>query len=33
MAACGQLALKDADNSGLTVIGKGLQESASTGTT
>jgi 23S rRNA (adenine2503-C2)-methyltransferase len=33
MAACGQLALKDADNSGLTVIGKGLQGSGSTGTT
>jgi hypothetical protein len=33
MAACGQLALKDADNSRLTVIGEGLQGSGSTGTT
>jgi len=33
MAACGQLALKDADNSRLTVIGKGLQGSGSRGTT
>ena len=33
MAACGQLALKDTDNSRLTVIGKGLQGNGSTGTT